>query len=93
MTKGSNEQGHDMKCADIFCTHRGRRYVRARSDTQLRGGNPAPSAMSACEPQLFQGGNSSLTIEPCGLVAWSLFNDTFQARPGLPTSALKLPLC
>ena len=54
--------------------------MKSRSDAQLRDAGQAPSALGACEPQLFQGGNQSLVIEPCGLVAWSLFNDTFQAR-------------
>jgi len=69
------------------------RYVRSRSDAQLRGGDPAPGALASCDPQLFQGGNASLVIEPCGLVAWSLFNDTFQARPRLLPSACPWAVC
>lgn len=69
-----------------------RRYAKSRSDAQLRGAEQAPNSLDACQPQLFQGGNQSAVIEPCGLVAWSLFNDTFQAR-GWPVHSFQRPLC
>lgn len=45
------------------------------------------TAASACEPERYangQGQDSSLpnngVIDPCGLVAWSFFNDTYTLR-------------
>jgi hypothetical protein len=38
--------------------------------------------MSACEPLLFLNGDPARVINPCGLVAWSNFNDSYQARTG-----------
>ncbi|GFP99077.1 ala-interacting subunit 1 [Phtheirospermum japonicum] len=52
-----------------------RRYVKSRSDHQLWGSNDK-SASKLCEPEAADGlGN---TIVPCGLIAWSLFNDTYK---------------
>ena len=57
----------------------GARFVTSRSDPQLRG---LPQSMASlkrvCDPQLYMGGNTSDIIDPCGLVAWASFNDTFQ---------------
>ncbi|XP_009599294.1 ALA-interacting subunit 3 [Nicotiana tabacum] len=50
-----------------------RRYVKSRSDQQLKN----PSKMDdtgSCEPEDKLNG---LPIVPCGLIAWSLFNDTY----------------
>eukprot|EP00884_Botryococcus_braunii_P008318 jgi/Botrbrau1/17488/Bobra.0054s0071.2 len=58
-----------------------KRYVRSRDDSQ-NGGNTGTPA-SQCDPQQYIRGqqNSSLPndggIVPCGLIAWSFFNDTF----------------
>lgn len=49
------------------------RYVKSRSDQQLLHGVEY-SHTSACEPEESSNG---LPIVPCGLVAWSMFNDTF----------------
>ncbi|KAK6154557.1 hypothetical protein DH2020_008805 [Rehmannia glutinosa] len=50
-----------------------RRYVKSRSDQQLR--NPgSENSTDACEPE--EKTNSG-SIVPCGLIAWSLFNDTY----------------
>jgi hypothetical protein len=59
-----------------------RRYVKSRSDRQLRGEvDLKPSALSDCSPRAFANPNGpdevSNAINPCGLIAWSLFNDTF----------------
>ena len=62
-----------------------KRYVRSRSDQQLggRGGTA-----SSCEPERFVNGtaNPSLpangNIDPCGLAAWSFFNDTYSFSIG-----------
>lgn len=96
----SDQRAAHRDCAGLRASGRARRlprlprrYVRSRSDAQLRGGDPAPGALASCDPQLFQGGNASLVIEPCGLVAWSLFNDSFQARPRLLPSACPWAVC
>ncbi|GER33855.1 LEM3 (ligand-effect modulator 3) family protein /CDC50 family protein [Striga asiatica] len=51
-----------------------RRYVRSRNDQQLR--NPGSEReTSSCSPEdTTPDGNP---IVPCGLIAWSLFNDTY----------------
>ncbi|MEW5314383.1 MAG: hypothetical protein WDW38_005889 [Sanguina aurantia] len=51
-----------------------RRYVKSRSDAQLAGGHTLDGA---CSPEDNLGGNSSLPINPCGLIAWSFFNDSY----------------
>ena len=56
------------------------RYVRSRADNQMAGHG---SDASSCEPERYVNGsaNSALTnngvIDPCGLIAWSFFNDTY----------------
>ncbi|XWS10540.1 hypothetical protein CRYUN_Cryun38cG0004300 [Craigia yunnanensis] len=50
-----------------------RRYVKSRSDSQLKNSN-SEDDVSACKPEdTFDG----RPIVPCGLIAWSLFNDTY----------------
>ncbi|GJN15029.1 hypothetical protein PR202_gb01914 [Eleusine coracana subsp. coracana] len=51
-----------------------RRYVKSRSDKQLRY-KDATNLIKTCEPE----GTSAdgAPIVPCGLIAWSLFNDTY----------------
>ncbi|KAK4729722.1 hypothetical protein R3W88_022710 [Solanum pinnatisectum] len=50
-----------------------RRYVKSRSDKQLLHGLQYNDT-SSCNPE---GKNNGLPIVPCGLIAWSLFNDTY----------------
>ncbi|XP_020223719.1 ALA-interacting subunit 3 [Cajanus cajan] len=50
-----------------------RRYVKSRSDEQLRDPGEEDST-SACKPEDTANGKA---IVPCGLIAWSLFNDTY----------------
>lgn len=50
-----------------------RRYVKSRSDAQLRY-KKKESEVSACKPEDMVDGKP---IVPCGLIAWSLFNDTY----------------
>ncbi|KAF3544632.1 hypothetical protein DY000_02010695 [Brassica cretica] len=50
-----------------------RRYVKSRSDSQLRSPK-FENQISACKPEDDTGGKP---IVPCGLIAWSLFNDTY----------------
>ncbi|XP_021294014.1 putative ALA-interacting subunit 2 isoform X1 [Herrania umbratica] len=51
-----------------------RRYVKSKSDQQLLHGQKYHDT-SSCQPVEF---NNDHTIVPCGLIAWSLFNDTFK---------------
>lgn len=55
------------------------RYLNSKSDAQLRGAGVATASLhQSCAPQDALNGSSSAPIDPCGLVAWSSFNDTFQ---------------
>ncbi|GBG00057.1 hypothetical protein Rsub_12801 [Raphidocelis subcapitata] len=62
----------------VYQNHR--RYVKSRSDVQLAGSQPGAASMSACEPLLYLNGDPARVVNPCGLVAWSNFNDTYQVR-------------
>lgn len=54
-----------------------KRYVRSL-DSQLMGGGPPGEGSSACDPKRsFENGTDDLEIFPCGLIASSLFNDTY----------------
>lgn len=50
------------------------RYVKSRSDKQLRS-KAGELDISTCKPEATTANNSP--IVPCGLIAWSLFNDTY----------------
>ncbi|KAM5558294.1 ALA-interacting subunit 3 [Rosa sericea] len=52
-----------------------RRYVKSRSDSQLRS-VAKENSTSDCAPERFA--KNGQPIVPCGLVAWSLFNDTYK---------------
>jgi hypothetical protein len=55
-----------------------RRYVKSRSDTQLR--NSDKFETDGCDPlatRTCPGGSGDCGVYPCGLIAWSVFNDTF----------------
>lgn len=49
------------------------RYVKSRSDAQLRDPS-SENDVSSCKPE---DNAEGLPIVPCGLIAWSLFNDTY----------------
>lgn len=51
------------------------RYVKSRSDEQLRS-NRSERKTTNCEPEALVGQDQP--IVPCGLIAWSLFNDTYK---------------
>ncbi|WVZ77697.1 hypothetical protein U9M48_025535 [Paspalum notatum var. saurae] len=51
-----------------------RRYVKSRNDAQLRD-NSSASETSNCDPEAKTADGKP--IVPCGLIAWSLFNDTY----------------
>jgi hypothetical protein len=50
-----------------------RRYVKSVSSSQLEGTN-VTDLSTDCKPEDYVNG---LPITPCGLIAWSLFNDSF----------------
>eukprot|EP01080_Neovahlkampfia_damariscottae_P005049 gene5049-8645_t len=58
-----------------------RRYANSRNDYQLQGLSRGYSNVQTdCTPILGYPGvasNDSLLYNPCGLIAWSMFNDTF----------------
>jgi len=59
-----------------------RRYVKSRNDDQLRGmGGENAHTLSDCDPVISLNGKdsdpASITYFPCGLIAKSVFNDTF----------------
>ncbi|KAF7822461.1 ALA-interacting subunit 3 [Senna tora] len=60
-------------CAYCIDVNRISRYVKSRSDEQLRDPKNVNSTDS-CKPEDLFKGNA---IVPCGLIAWSLFNDTY----------------
>jgi len=59
-----------------------KRYVRSRNDKQM-GSVTSTTAGSSCAPEQYVNGsgNGALpadgNIDPCGLIAWSFFNDTY----------------
>ena len=70
-----------------------RRYVISRSDGQLMNQNNPDTSL--CSPQLNYADNSSLPINPCGLTAWSFFNDSYTASvisSGSPQPTVPLPV-
>jgi hypothetical protein len=65
------------------------RYVKSRSDKQIRGA-PAATSTGYCDPEEYLNGDTSLPILPCGLAAWSLFNDTYQVPRPFPINQLRI---
>ncbi|KAL3624778.1 putative ALA-interacting subunit 2 [Castilleja foliolosa] len=56
-----------------------RRYVKSRNDKQLLHGLKYQDT-SSCAPE---DNDHGLPIVPCGLIAWSLFNDTYTFSRGI----------
>lgn len=54
-----------------------RRYVKSRNDAQLSDASKA-NETSLCDPEKTT--KDGLPIVPCGLIAWSLFNDTYSFK-------------
>lgn len=52
-----------------------RQYVKSRADKQLQGEKGA--TLTGCEPLTVDPDHDKMTLVPCGLIANSLFNDTF----------------
>lgn len=72
----------------VYQNHR--RYVKSRSDEQLaaRGGSIPPSEVARrlanCQPMLYFNGDPDKVINPCGLIAWSNFNDSYAVAVAPP---------
>ncbi|KAL3843163.1 hypothetical protein ACJMK2_021114 [Sinanodonta woodiana] len=67
-----------------------RRYVRSRDDAQLHGDSISHSNLNTdCEPYRTKGENG---IAPCGAIANSLFNDSYQLTYKGGTNDTKVPL-
>jgi hypothetical protein len=69
------------KLTNFYQNHR--RYVKSRDDDQLSGAS-APGVQSSsnpppCDPLTKWPTESKTLLYPCGLIAQSLFNDSFQA--------------
>ena len=58
-----------MNLADVC------RYVKSRNDKQIRSKAAEVDTKSSCHPKSDANGKP---IVPCGLIAWSLFNDTYR---------------
>jgi hypothetical protein len=67
------------KLTNFFQNHRS--YVSSRSDEQLSGhyglfgGDESSASFATCEPLIAN--SEGRTYFPCGLIAWSTFNDSF----------------
>ena len=81
-----------------------RRYTKSRSSKQMRGPTKSgeqplqASELAQCAPQLYETGepnarlpNDGLVL-PCGLQAWSFFNDTFQIRKVVAGQGQSVPV-
>jgi len=69
-----------------------RRYVKSRSDAQLRGDLVnSYSSLTDCDPRISEDDSRdpSKLYLPCGLIAWSMFNDTFALTHGNTTIPLR----
>ena len=70
-----------------------RRYVRSFDPARMHDGGNKSSPAAACSPFDYLGANSTLPINPCGQIAHSFFNDTFQlAIAGGPGGGAAVPL-
>jgi hypothetical protein len=64
-----------------------RRYVKSRADTQLRGDDKffvtgcEPRDKGPCQSSKAGSKKGECAVYPCGLIAWSVFNDTFLPQP------------
>ena len=78
------------RMTDYYQNHR--RYVKSRNDAQLRGEPPTSySALEDCDPVRSLDGskNPQDFYLPCGLIAWSVFNDTFSMTKDNTTIPLR----
>lgn len=83
-----------------------KRYVRSLVSSQLGGKNKAPSTLGQCAPQQYVDGTANTVdpttgdvltdnaaVDPCGLMPYSYFNDSYvmsQQQPGGDLTAIDL---
>lgn len=81
-----------VRLDNFFQNHR--RYVRSTSESQLHGKNVTRKHLASCQP-FDTLGDTDAVISPCGLPAWSYFNDTLlsiSVSESLGAPAVALPL-
>ena len=73
------------------------RYVRSLVSSQLGGENKAPNTLGQCAPQQYVANTQNYpglldqgAIDPCGLMAFSYFNDSFTLAQGAEATPLSL---
>ncbi|KAI9754297.1 MAG: hypothetical protein M4579_004761 [Chaenotheca gracillima] len=71
------------RLSNFYQNHR--RYVKSLDSDQLKGTAKADTDLSACDPLKTNG--SGLPYYPCGLIANSVFNDTFMQPVALGVSS------
>lgn len=78
------------KLENFYQNHR--RYASNRDDYQLAGNIRKASQLGDCSPIIVYGPDQSVTdvpdelvYNPCGLIAWSMFNDTFVLKNATTT--------
>jgi hypothetical protein len=78
------------KLENFYQNHR--RYASSRDDYQLAGNIRKASQLGDCSPIVVYGPDQSVTdvpddkvYNPCGLIAWSMFNDTFVLKNATTT--------
>jgi len=67
-----------FELSNFYQNHR--RYVKSRADAQLMS-NGDRTTIDQCSPidKYSQPGGEDIPVYPCGLIAWSVFNDTVYA--------------
>lgn len=63
------------RITNMYQNHR--RYVQSVSESQLIDRGVTQASLDRCKPQLYLDGNTNDVIRPCGLNAWTMFNDTY----------------
>ena len=54
-----------------------RRFLGSRTQLRNRGWEKTDKEQAKCDPKRYVDMNQTLEVEPCGLAAWSFFNDTY----------------
>eukprot|EP00658_Telonema_sp_P-2_P006804 TRINITY_DN12569_c0_g1_i4.p1 TRINITY_DN12569_c0_g1~~TRINITY_DN12569_c0_g1_i4.p1 ORF type:complete len:407 (-),score=108.70 TRINITY_DN12569_c0_g1_i4:183-1403(-) len=75
-----------FELTEFYQNHR--RYVKSRNDDQLMSNSDATTTDQCSPIDKVDSGNSNneLAIYPCGLIAWSAFNDTLYAANQISTN-------
>lgn len=78
-------QATTITCAGLFngshlthgCAFPCCRYGRSRNELEMAGKEYTDAEVKLCAPITYLNGSTSKPIFPCGLNAWSTFNDTY----------------